>query len=285
MKLQEIRIRDPFVLPVKEEMAYYLYGTTDENVWNGKADGFLTYKSNDLIEWDGPFQAFKPEKDFWADRNFWAPEVYEYQGSYYIFASFKAENAFRGTQILKSDSPKGPFKPYSDGPITPSKMECLDGTLYLEGDTPWIIFSHEWTQAQDGKIYAMKLSKDLRKADSDPILLFSASSSGWAQNVTDGKEVPPIRYVTDGPFLFQSSDGRLTMMWSSFYNNSYAMGIAYSENGKVDGKWIHRKEPFYTKDGGHGMIFKTFEGKQLLTIHTPNKSPMERATFIEINDL
>ncbi|WP_099467587.1 glycoside hydrolase family 43 protein [Konateibacter massiliensis] len=284
MKLSEIRIRDPFVLPVAAEGAYYLYGTTDENVWKGKAEGFLTYKSIDLINWEGPFQAFKPEKDFWADRQFWAPEVHEYKGAYYMFASFKAENCYRGTQILKADSPTGPFLPYTKGPITPTDMECLDGTLYVEDGTPWIVFSHEWTEAKDGKIYAMKLTSDLKKAAGEPILLFSASSSGWAQNVTDGIEEPPIRYVTDGPFLFWE-EGSLKMMWSSFYNDNYAMGIAYSENGRVDGKWKHEKEPFFTKDGGHGMLFKTFEGKQMLAIHSPNKSPMERAVFIEMEHL
>lgn len=284
MQLSEIRIRDPFVLTVKEESAYYLYGTTDENVWEGKAEGFLTYRSTDLIEWEGPFTAFKPDKDFWADQNYWAPEVHEYEGAFYMFASFKAENKSRGTQILRATSPKGPFIPYTKEPITPRDMECLDGTLYIEEGNPWIIFSHEWTQIQDGKIYAMKLTKDLKRADGKPILLFSASDSGWAQNVTDGKEVPPIRYVTDGPFLFKSQDNTLKMMWSSFYENSYAMGIAYSDNGKIEGKWLHEKKPFYTKDGGHGMLFHTFDGKQMFTIHAPNRTPNERATFIEITN-
>lgn len=30
------------------------------------------------------------------------------------------------------------------------------------------------------------------------------------------------------------------------------------------------------------MIFTTFEGKRLLTIHTPNETPLERAIFIEL---
>lgn len=282
MKLNEIRIRDPFILPVKEEMAYYLYGTTDDNVWSGKAEGFNTYRSTDLIDWEGPFEAFRPDENFWADQHFWAPEVYEYKGEFYMFASFKADNKFRGTQVLKSLKPTGPFLTHSAGPITPNDIECLDGTLFIEDDIPWIIFSQEWTQVQDGRIYAMKLTEDLEAAAGEPILLFQASQSGWAENVTDGKEEPPIRYVTDGPFLFKSEDGTLKMMWSSFYNGSYAMGMAYSDNKKIEGNWLHEEKPFFTEDGGHGMLFKTFDNKLMLTIHTPNKSPLERATFIEI---
>lgn len=41
----------------------------------GKADGFDVYTSTNLTEWDGSFPAFTRPDSFWADRNFWAPEV------------------------------------------------------------------------------------------------------------------------------------------------------------------------------------------------------------------
>gem|GEM_PF-5943964 len=41
LKLSDIRIRDPFILPVVSEKTYYLYGTTDTNTWNGSGVGFL----------------------------------------------------------------------------------------------------------------------------------------------------------------------------------------------------------------------------------------------------
>ena len=115
----DIHIRDPFVLPVAVEKQYYLYGTNGPESWTQFASGIDYYTSSDLQSWEGPFPAFRPPAGFWADRNFWAPEVHVYRGRYYMFISFKAEGVCRGTQILASDSPRGPFLPISDGPVTP----------------------------------------------------------------------------------------------------------------------------------------------------------------------
>ena len=82
MKRTDINIRDPFVLV--HEGAYYLYGTRGATCW-GPADGFDVYVSRDLEDWDGPFVCFHNDGSFWADRNYWAPEVYYYQGAFYMF--------------------------------------------------------------------------------------------------------------------------------------------------------------------------------------------------------
>ena len=128
MKRTEINIRDPFVLV--HEGVYYLYGTRGATCW-GPADGFDVYISRDLENWEGPHVCFHNDGTFWADRNYWAPEVYCYGGAFYMFASFKHPDVKRGTAVLKADSPMGPFRPHSDGCVTPRNWECLDGTLYV----------------------------------------------------------------------------------------------------------------------------------------------------------
>ena len=62
------------------------------------------------------------------------------------------------------------------------------------------------------------------------------------------------------------------------------MGIARSESGHVTGPWLQEKDPLWAEDGGHGMIFKTFDGRLMLTFHSPNQTPQERAVFIEIEE-
>lgn len=285
IKTEDIRIRDPFVLAVEEEQAYYLFGTTDENVWEGKGTGFDVYKSSDLINWEGPSAAFRPGKDFWADENFWAPEVHFYKGTYYMLASFKKKGMPRGTQILSSRRPEGPYLPYTEGVLTPEGWECLDGTLHIGKDgEPWLIFSREWTQVGDGEIHGVRLSEDLRARKGEPVLLFKASQTPWAENVAPDKEAGGIRYVTDGPFLYVEEDSSLKLMWSSFYGGEYAMGSAESSSGDVTGPWIHEESPFYHKDGGHGMIFRAFDGRRILAIHAPNVRHMERPRFICIEN-
>ena len=168
----EINIRDPFVL--LDGDTYYLYGTRGATCW-GPATGFDVYASSDLRDWDGPFPCFENDGTFWADRNYWAPEVHIWQGKYYMFASFKSETRRRGTAILRADSPMGPFVPWSDGPVTPTEWECLDGTFYVDHKgNPWIVYCHEWIQAGDGEIRAARLAYDLKRTEGEPVLLFRA---------------------------------------------------------------------------------------------------------------
>src|SRR5687768_14227657 len=87
VKLQDIHLRDPFVLPVATEGRYYLYGTNGPNPWDN-AMGFDAYRSNDLIDWHGPLPVFRPPADFWANTSFWAPEVFAHDGRYFMCASF-----------------------------------------------------------------------------------------------------------------------------------------------------------------------------------------------------
>ncbi|HNT35327.1 MAG TPA: glycoside hydrolase family 43 protein [bacterium] len=283
-KTGDIQIRDPFVVPIEQEKRYYLYGTTDVNCWGPPGVGFDVFTSTDLKHWKGPLPAFRPPKDFWSDHNFWAPEVHRVSDRYFMFASFKAKDICRGTQILVSDSPKGPFSPHSERPLTPSHWESLDGTLYFDKDNyPWMVFCHEWIQVHDGEICAVRLSPEFDQALGEPILLFRASEAPWVlkPEETDGATEKP-NLVTDGPFLHRTKNGTLLMLWSSFSATGYTTGVARSLSGEIHGPWLQDPEPIYAKDGGHAMLFRTFEGQLMLSLHTPNKSPHERALFLPI---
>jgi beta-xylosidase len=282
LKLTDIHIRDPFVLPITAEKQYYLYGTTGPQSWTTSASGIDYYTSPDLQDWQGPFPAFRPPTGFWADRNFWAPEVHMYRGRYYLFASFKAEGVCRGTQILAADGPQGPFLPISDGPVTPRDWECLDGTLFVDAHAqPWMVFCHEWVQVGDGQVCALPLSADLKAALGQPRLLFRASEAPWAQEINSkGRQ----GYVTDGPSLHRLASGGLIMLWSSFGAGGYTVGVARSTSGDLSGAWQQLPEPLYAGDGGHCMVFRTFEGQLRLALHRPNPSPDERPQFIPLRE-
>ncbi|WP_166866894.1 glycoside hydrolase family 43 protein [Salinibacterium sp. ZJ70] len=277
----EIQIRDPYVLTLPDQGVSYLFGSTDADIWRPPATGFDCYRSTDLEHWDGPFAAFRPDEGFWSDRNFWAPEVHAYDGRHYMFATFKAEGVPRGTQILVADDPEGPYRTWSDGRVTPADWECLDGTLHVdESGEPWIVFCHEWEQVWDGEVVAQRLSPDLRGAVGEPTVLFRASEAAWARPIAHPR-VPADRlaYVTDGPFLHRLASGGLIMLWSSFGDSGYAMGIARSSSGTIAGPWTQEPTPLWAADGGHGMIFRTLAGELMLTLHQPNDTPNERAVF------
>ncbi|OGX68095.1 MAG: hypothetical protein A2189_09295 [Paenibacillus sp. RIFOXYA1_FULL_44_5] len=170
----------------------------------------------------------------------------------------------------------GPFRALGDGPVTPRDWESLDGTLYVDHNSdPWMVFCHEWVQVQNGEICAVRLNQSVDSAISEPVVLFRAADAPWVHPVKGG-----ANFVTDGPFLHQSASGELLMLWSSFGQSGYAVGIAKSVSGNILGQWIQMKEPIFSDDGGHCMLFYTFEGELLLSIHGPNKLPYERPVFI-----
>ncbi|MCL4266307.1 MAG: glycoside hydrolase family 43 protein [Anaerolineae bacterium] len=288
MKAADIQIRDPCVYAHQQEKIYYMFGTTDHNCWRGPGQGFDCYYSKDLREWEGPIPAFKPSGHFWGKENFWAPEAHKFNDRFYMFASFKAEKRYRATQILTAQDVVGPYLPLVDESVTPPDWQCLDGTLHVdEAGNPWMVFCHEWVQIHNGAICAMQLTSDLKEAVGRPLFLFNASEARWVQESDwpekDAKYRFPT-YVTDGPFLPRLSDGTLLMLWSSLGAKGYAMGVSRSENGQISGPWHHDPDPIWAEDGRHGMIFKTFAGQLMLTFHSPNQSPNERAVFVEIEE-
>jgi hypothetical protein len=281
MKKSEIQIRDPFVLPIKEEGRYILFGSTDVNIWSGPGSGFDCFASHDLENWEGPIPAFRPPESFWANTQFWAPECHIWNGRYYLFASFALDGKQRGTQILVSAQPEGPYVIHSDGPVTPREWECLDGTLHVGANgRPWMVFCHEWVQVEDGEMCAIPLSDDLKSPIGKPNLLFHASDAAWSKPFEANGRYQ--NRVTDGPFLYRMCDGQLLMLWSTMGYEGYAMGYAISQSGGILGPWAQSQRPIYSKDGGHGMLFRDFTGKIRMTLHHPNNSPDERPVWFEV---
>jgi hypothetical protein len=129
---------------------------------------------------------------------------------------------------------------------------------------------------------AVKLSDDLTSFISDPLLLFRASDAG--KNGVN---------ITDGPFLYKTKYGRLIMLWSNrSEKNGYYVKIAYSSNGRPDGKWRQQPGELYKKtdkhaDGGHGMLFTGPDGTLTLAVHSPNVADAEHPTtaiFVPVAD-
>mgnify|MGYP000871449566 CR=1 FL=1 len=288
--LSDIFIRDPYILADAENNCYYLYRTsTSVDAQGTKTGGVEVFKSDDLQNWRGPTKVFAIPENNWITGVVWAPEVHAYNGKYYLFATINSdltwkiqkENwpayTFRGTQIFYSDSPEGPFIPFDLKPHTPMDYMALDGTFWKEDGKPYMIFCREWVEVIDGTVELQELTSDLSSSIGRPMRLFCASDAPWVTSHT--------HYITDGCFLFRTKMNKLLMIWSSFGQNGYAIGIAKSVTGKVSGPWKQSPEPLLNENGGHGMIFRTFDDKLCLILHQPNHpAGSERARIFELED-
>lgn len=280
MKREDINIRDPYVLV--HDGRYYLYGTRSDTCW-GEADGFDCYVGENLKEFDGPVEIFHRPEGFFADRFYWAPECCFYKNEFYFVTTLGSETRKKGIYVLKAADPAGPFEIYS-GCLTPEEWTCIDGTLWFEDDVPWLIFSHSFEDPGflDGDFCCLKLSGDLKTPASEVITLFSAKDAPWAKPVPFAKFEFGIEedcYFSDGPSLLKLEDGKLYMILSSWSMNGYAVGVAVSDSGKIEGPWRQQEEPLYPENGGHGMFFRDTGGELVFALHYPNDKYKERPTF------
>ena len=280
LKLSEIRVRDPFILTDQKTNSYYLYAQCGNRLLNDNlGTGVEVYRSKDLVNWAKPVQVFeRPTSNFWGGKEVWAPEVHRMGDSYLMFVSFPGRQGGRGTQILKAQLPDGPFLIAGENANTPPEQRALDGTPWVDADgTNWLVYCHEWCQAIDGAVRAVRMNGDWTARQGESILLFKASEAPWVRAYSEKN------YVTDGPFPYRTKDGKLLMIWSSFRKGGdYAVGIARSESGKIEGPWIQSGEPLFPDNGGHGMFFRDLSGNLRLVLHQPNQMPHERVKFIKM---
>ncbi len=271
---KDLAMSDPFIFADPQTKLYYMTST-----------GGRMWKSSDLKTWEGPYSVVETNPDSWMGErpDIWAAEIHYYNGKYYYFGTFTNHDIViedipnryaiprRASHILVSDNVMGPYRPMSDKPYMSPKLATLDGTLWVEDGVPYMIYCHEWLQCVDGTMDMIKLSKDLSKSKGKPHTMFKASEGPWSREMNYLGE---ITYglalggqVTDGPFIFRTQTGKLGMLWSSWGEERYSQGVAYSASGKLAGPWIHEEQPLNTFNQGHGMIFKTFDGKLLMCLH------------------
>lgn len=286
IKLGDIKMRDVCILPDAASQTYYMVGPA-------RGNRVRAYTSTDLATWYGPITIFQAPDSLWGDiRIFgiWAPELHKYKDKYYLFLTFDTRNKFpeqwrnwlprvtRGSQILVSDKPTGPFKAFQNHSTLPTDMMTLDGTLWEEDGVPYMVFCHEWVQIKDGTVEYIQLKKDLSETVGEPKFLFHGSDAVWT------KKSPEYGcHVTDGPYLYTSKSGKLFMIWTSGGYTGYTLGIAISDSGKLAGPWRQQDEPLYKEDGGHGMLFTTFDGKLMMVLHAPN-NPDAQPRIFELED-
>jgi beta-xylosidase len=267
--LDSIRLSDPCILADKNTTMYYMTGT-----------GGKLWKSKNLKSWSGPYTVAKTDPESWMGKNpmIWAAELHAYKGKYYYFATFTNRdvkidtvkgNAIerRASHVLVSDRPDGPYVPMKDPVYLPANKPTLDGTFWIDADNkPYMVYCYEWLQNWDGTIESIELKSDLSGSFGEGKLLFRASESPWSREKEDGVDKP--NKVTDGPWLFRTQTGRLGMIWTSWIYNVYTQGVAYSQSGTLAGPWVQEKNPITPPNFGHGMLFQTFEGKWLMSVHS-----------------
>ena len=257
-----LQTSDPFIFADKTTQLYYLV-----------CSGGTMWKSRNLSEWTGPYAFLEVDTLSWIGKNpwIWSPQVHQYKGKYYCFVTFTNPELIvdtvperykvqrRTTKILVSEKVDGPYRPLTEQEYFPEEWSVLDGTLWVENETPYMVFGHGWMQTIDGKINFIQLSSDLSQAIGEPSCLFQASEASWSR---DMQEIGELTFgmmldghAADGPFLFRTGTGKLGMLWSGWGEKRCTQGVAYSQSGSLFGPWLQIEEPLVADNSGHAMLF------------------------------
>lgn len=289
----DLTMSDPYIYADEATKTYYL-----------TSSGGRMYKSKDLVMWEGPYNVINLSGTWMEKAGFAAAAEIHKLGDYYYYAGTWSDHSdliqqvprrynvpHNQTVLLRADKPEGPYEVFDRNPnhdYQPREWDCIDGTLYEEDGHIYMVFVHEWTQLIDGTMDYVELSEDLAETVSEPVTMFRASenpSCGEMNSLgeaTFGRKMPG--WVTDGPQMFRTGTGKLGMLWATWGKERYFQAVCYSESGTIAGPWIQEPEPFLANNSGHGMLFRTFEGKLIYVVHHSEGDGPRKPQYWNVDD-
>jgi len=227
----EIRMGDPFVVRYGE--TYYLTGTTD----SGR--GFRMWTSRNLVDWTPVGFVYEKTDQTWGTGSFWAPELFQYRGRYYLIysASRKGDDGegpgFR-VCLAVADEPTGPYRDLH-APFADPGDPCIDGHVFVDEDgTPYLYYAKVGVRREPtfkllASNYGVALKPDLSGPAGEPVLCTEADQP-W--------EMPEAgrSLCTEGAFVFKAGD----VYYMTYSANHYAepfYGIGYATAPAPLGPW------------------------------------------------
>ena len=251
-----VKLGDPYVM-LASDGTYYMYGTDE----TGTIEGFGAYSSDDLQNWKSVGQVYQGNKaDSWTLKNFWAPEVYEKNGKYYMF--FSADWKYNPTNegenfrigVAVADKPIGPFTDLMNKPLFDYGYPVIDANVLEYKGKSYLYYSRccyknpvesevaNWAreknlfqEIEESWVYGVEISDDFTHTIGEPVLLLqppklmSDKQAAWeSYSVTSGEV---NRRWTEGSYAFAHKN-KIYMMYSAnfFGGANYAIGYATSNN-------------------------------------------------------
>ena len=301
-----VQLGDPYVLHTSG--MYYMYGT------GGGADkGFAAYSSKDLVNWKSEGQVyFHDNKNGWSDPEakwdgaYWAPEVYEVKGKFYMFYSAqwkvnpaKEEENFR-IGVAVAEKPTGPFIDIANKPVFDPGYPTIDADVFFDTNgKAYLYYSRvaykhpveseiaDWArkkgwykEIEESWVYGIEIKSDFSGVIGEPVLLLrppvslSDKQSEWESRSVTSHEVN--RRWTEGSFTFKKGDTYYIMYSANFFGGQhYAVGYATSTSPlgpfkKADNNPVLQKNT--DKGGtvtgtGHNSITYSPDGKEMFCVY------------------
>ena len=250
-----LKFGDPYLLHASDGR-YYMYGTS-------MADGFEAFVSDDLLNWESCGRIYQGGgQEQWCVDCFWAPEVYERDGKYYLFfsANYRENPTNEGENfkigVAVSDSPAGPFKDLMNRPVFNPEYPIIDANVYFDDEAGrcYLYFSRccykhsveseiadslrkagSYPEIEESWVYGVELKPDFSGVIGEPQLLLAPPTrlddvqAEWeSRSATQGEA---NRRWTEGSYLIKEGQKYYIMYSANCYQGkNYAVGYATGDN-------------------------------------------------------
>jgi beta-xylosidase len=214
---------DPFVL--LHNGIYYLYSTNSP-------DGFRVFTSTDMAVWEDRGYCLRAE-DVMGDKWFWAPEVLERDGLFYMVY---VANEHLGVAV--ADSPLGPFVQKEKRWL--NDINEIDGHFFVDDDGAVYFY---FVRFDNGNvIWCAKMNDDLLSYDKSTAKFLLRSEDEWETRDCS---------VVEGPFVLKHKGKYyLTYSCNDYQSQDYAVGVAVADN--VMGPYKrHPENPILHRHAGY----------------------------------
>ena len=257
---------DPFVL--LHNGVYYLYSTNSP-------DGFRVFSSNNMAEWTDCGYCLRSD-DVMGDKWFWAPEVMERNGKFYMVY---VANEHLG--IAVSDSPLGPFVQKEKKWL--NDINEIDGHFFVDDDGSVYLY---FVRFENGNvIWCAKMNEDMLSYDHSTARFLFRAEEEWELRDCS---------VVEGPFVLKHK-GKYYLTYSANHTRSedYAVGYAISDSPmgpfkKVSYNPILKKNDAFNGTGHHSFTTSK-DGSEIVCVYharprrdtgCPRMTCVDRARFV-----
>jgi len=245
---------DPAVIRVGQD--YWATATSSE--W---APHFPLLHSRDLVNWEVKGYVFATPPA-WAKANFWAPEIAEHKGKFFIYYTARETASNRlAVAVATADRPEGPYTDH--GPLIAQEAGSIDAVPFIDANgVRWLLWKEDGNSKKlPTPIWIQRLREDG--------LAFVGEKKEILRN-----DAPWEGAIAEGPFVLRRGD-----YYCLFYSGNaccgrgcdYKLGVARAKD--MLGPW--EKAPTNPllagneawRCPGHGSIVADDDGRYWLLYH------------------
>ena len=245
---------DPSVIRVGADF----YATATSSEWSPE---FQILHSRDLVNWQIVGDVF-PQRPAWSVGNYWAPEIWQDKGRFYVFYVARKEG---GSLCVAAATAAKPVGPYTDrGPLVCQDAGSIDPfPVRDERGKLFLVWKEDGNSVgKPTPLWAQELDEKTFKLVGDKHEILRNDAASWEANLV---EAPYILRRGAWFYLFYSGNACCGLTCN------YALGVARSKT--LLGPWEKNPANPILKGNedwrcpGHGSIVTNENGRTFLLYH------------------